>query len=295
MGKFTGKVALITGGARGQGRSHAVHLAQEGADIVLADICADIPGVKYPGATHADLDETVALVEKLDRRCLAYVADARDGERMHEVVDAAVAELGRLDTVVVNHGIGGPHPSDDPSGFAMWDTVIDTNLSAVFKTAAVCVPHLRAAGGGTITVTGSAASFTPLYNNAAYTAAKHGLIGLVKALAADLADDWIRVNAVCPSSVETPLFVNDFNIGRFVPEKENPTVADMEKKARALNQLPVSWLQPDAISKAILFLASDDAAYVTGVALPVDAGMTTQPPGVTKFIGQMLWEAANPS
>jgi (+)-trans-carveol dehydrogenase len=291
MGRFEGKVALITGGARGQGRSHAVHLAQEGADVILTDLCADIPGVKYPLPTRADLDETVAAVEKLDRRCLAYVADARDGQRMPPVVDEAVAELGRLDTVVINHGIGGPHPSDDPSAFELWDTVIDVNLSAVFKTAVVTVPHLRASGGGTITATGSAALFVPIYGNAAYVSAKHGLLGLVKALAADLAEDWIRVNAICPSSVDTPLYVNEYNITRFAPDVVNPTVEDMRVRAQALNMLPVSWLQPAAISKALLYLASDDAEYVTGIALPVDAGMTNQPPGVTKFIGKLLAEA----
>lgn len=287
MGRFEGKVALITGGARGQGRSHALHLAQEGADVVLTDICEQIPGVHYPMADKADLDRTVAEVEELGRRCLGYVADARDGHRMREVVDAAVAELGRLDTVVVNHGIGIPHPPDDPDGFDIWDTVLATNLSAVFKTASVCIPHLRARGGS-ITVTGSASSFVAIYNNPSYTAAKHGLLGLVKSLAADLAADWIRVNAVCPTGVDTPLFVNDYNARRFCPGKADPTVEDMKFPAASLNQLPVPWIEPEAVSKAVLYLASDDAKYVTGIALPVDAGMATQPPGITPFLGQRL-------
>jgi (+)-trans-carveol dehydrogenase len=287
MKKLEGKVALITGGARGQGRSHALELAREGADIILTDICEQIPGVNYPLATLEDLDETVALVEKLDRRCLAYVADARDGARMREVVDEAVAELGRLDTVVINHGIGAPHAADDPAGWDTWDTVIATNLSAVFKTASVCIPHLRERGG-TITVTGSASSFVAIYNNPSYTASKHGLLGLVKSLAADLAQDWIRVNAICPTGVDTQLYLNDFNAKRFNPGKPDATIEDMRWPATSLNQLPVPWIEPEAVSKALLFLVSDDAKYITGIALPVDAGMTTQPPGITPFIGQRL-------
>lgn len=287
MGRMPGKVALVTGGARGQGRSHALLLAQEGADIILTDLCAQIPVANYDLASEDDLRQTVALVEATGRRCLAYVVDARDGMRMKEVVDEAVATLGRLDTVIINHGIGAPHPSDDPAGWNVWDTVLDVNLSSVFKTASVCIPHLRE-NGGTITVTGSAASFVPIYNNAAYTAAKHGLIGLVKSLAADLAGDWIRVNAVCPTAVDTKLFLNDFNVERFCPGQPNATIEDMKFPATALNQLPVPWIEAEAVSKAILYLVSDDAKYVTGTALTVDAGMTTQPPGITPFIGQRL-------
>ncbi|NKQ55567.1 mycofactocin-coupled SDR family oxidoreductase [Amycolatopsis sp. K13G38] len=289
MGKMDGKVALITGGARGQGRAHALRLAAEGADIIVTDICEQIEGVHYALGTEAELAETVALVEKLGRRCLGYRADARDADRMREVADQAIGELGRLDTVVINHGIGLPHGIDE-RGLKVWDTVIETNLSAVWRTAVVTVPHLRESGGGSIIATGSAASLVPIFGNEAYTVAKHGLIGLVKCLAADLARDWIRVNAVCPTNVDTPLFVNEYNIGRFLPGQPDATVEDLRQMAETLNLLPVPWIEPEAVSHAVLYLASDDAKYVTGVALPVDAGMTIQPPGITPLIGGRMAE-----
>lgn len=288
MGRLDGTVALITGGARGQGRSHAVGLAQEGADIVVTDLCEDIAGVNYPLARREDLDETVALVEKSGRRCLARVADARDGARMRAVVDDAVAELGRLDTVVINHGIAIPTPYD-PSGLDHFDTVIETNLSAVFRTAVAAIPHLRERGGS-ITVTGSSASLITLFNNPAYTAAKHGLIGLVKSLAADLAQDWIRVNAICPTAVSTDLLLNEYNVSRFCPGRPDATYEDMKVPATALNLLPVPWIEPEVVTRAVLYLAGDDGRYVTGIALPVDAGTTIQPPGITPFLGRLMAE-----
>ena len=288
MSKMQGKVALITGAARGQGRAHAISLAREGADIIATDICEQIPGVHYPLGSDEDLAETVQLVEETGRRCLAYHADARDAARMRDVTDEAVAELGRLDTVVINHGIGLPHGTDWES-LELWDTVIETNLSAVWRTVVVTVPHLRE-NGGSIIVTGSAASVVGIFGNAAYTTSKHGLIGLVKCLAADLAQDWIRVNAVLPTNVNTKLFVNDYNRTRFNPGKENPTIDDMKFTAQSLNLQPVPWIEPEDVSPMVLFLASDDAKYVTGSDFRVDAGMTVQPPGITPHLGARLWE-----
>ena len=292
MGKFDGKVVLITGGAGGQGRSHAVHFAREGADVILTDICAQLPGVNYPMPGKAAIDESVAQVEALDRRCLAYVADARDVGAMREIVDQAVADLGRLDIVVIAHGIGAPHVPDDPAGWAVWDTVISTNLTGVFKAVSVCIPHMRERGGSII-ITGSASSLVAIYNNPSYTAAKHGLVGLVKSLAADLAQNWIRVNLLAPTGVNTILMVNDFNAKRFSPGNPNATIEDMKVPAQAMNQLPVPWIEPEDVSKSVLFLASDDAKYITGITLPIDAGMTTQPPGITAFVGKLLWEASH--
>lgn len=290
MGKMDGKVALITGGARGQGRAHAIRLAQEGADIVITDIAEQIEGVHYPLADDADLAETTKLVEEIGRRCLSFKADARDAARMQEVADAAVAELGRLDTVVINHGIGLPH-GIDPESIDIWDTVIATNLSAVWRTAVATVPHLKAHGdGGSIIVTGSAASLVAIFNNAAYTTAKHGLVGLVKCLAADLAQDWIRVNLIVPTNVNTKLFVNDYNMTRFCPEKENPTIDDMRFKAQSLNLQPLPWIEPEEVAHAVAFLASDEAKHITGISLPVDSGMTIQPPGITPHIGAKIGE-----
>jgi (+)-trans-carveol dehydrogenase len=172
-GRVAGKVALITGGARGQGRAHAIRLAEEGADVIITDICEPIEGVHYALATEEDLAETARLVEKLGQRCLAFKADARDVSRMTEIVGDAVAELGHLDSVIINHGVGLPH-SIDLESLAAWDTVIENNLTAVYRTVVVAVPHLRAAGGGTITVTGSGGSLVPLFGNEAYTVSKHG-------------------------------------------------------------------------------------------------------------------------
>lgn len=288
MGKMDGKVALITGGARGQGRAHAVAFAEAGADVIITDICEDIRGVKYPLATEDDMAETMRLVEATGRRCLSYKADARDGARMQEAVNQAVAELGHLDSVVINHGIGLPHGSGSDS-LDDWDTVIDTNLNAVWRTVVAVLPHLKGRSGS-ITITGSAASTVGIFGNAGYTTAKHGLVGLVKCLAADLAQEWTRVNLILPTNVNTKLFVNDYNLGRFCPEKENPTIEDMKSKAQSLNLLPLPWVEPEDISPTVLFLASDDAKYITGIAMPIDAGMTIQPPGITPHIGQMLGE-----
>jgi (+)-trans-carveol dehydrogenase len=286
---MSGKVVLITGGARGQGRSHAVKMAEEGADIILTDVCEQLPFVDYDMATREDLAETVKMVEELDRRCVAHVTDARDGARMREVVNEAVAELGHLDTVLINHGISTRHDVHSEDADEIWDLIVATNLSAVFKTARAVVPHLMEKGGSII-VTASAAGLVPLFGNTAYAAAKHGVIGLVRTLAAELGPYWIRVNAVCPTAVATPLFLNEAHIRAFCGPDPSKTIEDMKWPAQTLNLLPVPWIEPEAVSNAMLYLASDEAKYVTGVALPVDAGMTAQPPGVTPFVGQRIWE-----
>jgi (+)-trans-carveol dehydrogenase len=292
MGRLSGKVVMITGGARGQGRSHAVRMAQEGADIIVTDVCEQLPYVDYDMSKLEDLAETVALVEGLDQRCLSYVADARDVKTMREVVNDAVGQLGRLDTVIINHGISVRHDVQSEDADEIWDLIVDTNLSAVFKTARAVVPHMLE-NGGSIIATASAAGLVPLFGNTAYAAAKHGVIGLVRTLAAELAQYWIRVNAVCPTAVATPLFLNDAHIKAFCGPDPNKTFEDMKWPAQSLNLLPVPWIEAEAVSNAMLYLASDDAKYVTGVALPVDAGMTAQPPGITPFIGTRLWELQN--
>lgn len=289
MQQMEGRVVLITGAARGQGRSHAIRFAEEGADVIATDICADIPHVKYPLGTAEDLAETVQQVEKLGRRCLAYEADARDSARMNEVIGQAVGELGRLDTVIVNHGIGILHPMEEPGMNDVWDIVIETNLSAVWRTIAATIPHLKAEGGS-ILVTGSGASLSAIHNDVAYVAAKHGLVGMVKSLAADLAKYWIRVNLVCPTCVNTPLILNDYNIKMFCPDNPDATFEDMKFVLMAMNDLRVPWVEPRTISDAMLFLAADTGKMITGISLPVDAGMTSIPPGVTEFLGQRLQE-----
>jgi (+)-trans-carveol dehydrogenase len=229
-------------------------------------------------------------VEKLDRRCLAMEADARDSARMREVVEQTIAEFGRLDTVVINHGIAVPHAVDQEDADAIFDATIESNLSSVWRTARAAIPHMREHGGGSIIVTSSAAGLIAFYGLPGYVASKHGVIGLVKALAAELAPDWIRVNTICPTQVATPMLHNPFILSMFTGGKPDATIEDMKFPATATNLLPIPWVDSEAISHAVLYLASDEAKYVTGIALPVDAGMSVQPPGITPFIGQALAE-----
>jgi SDR family mycofactocin-dependent oxidoreductase len=274
MGKLEGKVAFITGAARGQGRSHAVRLAQEGADVIAVDLCAQVGSVGYPLATPEDLAETVRQVEALDRRIVATQADVRDTAGLKAAVDDGVAQLGRLDIVLANAGIASFAPVEDLDD-AMWDDMIDVNLSGVFKTVRAALPHLRAGGrGGAIVLTSSTAGIMGLPNLAHYVAAKHGVVGLMKVLALELAPEMIRVNSVHPTSVDTDMIHNEQTYGVFRPDKPAGEVTrdDVGEAFQGLNALPVRWVEPVDISNAILFLVSDDARYVTGVQLPVDAG-----------------------
>jgi (+)-trans-carveol dehydrogenase len=292
MGKMDDKVVLITGAARGQGRSHATRFAEEGANVIITDICRQVPLVDYPMGTSEELEETKQLVEKLGRRCLAYEVDARDGKAMRSTVDEAVAELGHLDSVIVNHGISVPHTTTGPDqDDDVWDLVMDININAVWRTVRAVVPHMTERGG-TISLTSSAAGLVALFGRAAYVVSKHGVVGLAKTLAAELAPHWIRVNAVCPTGVDTPLYLNEGIIKAFTG-KDGGTREDMRWTATSLNLLPVPWIEPRAVSEVMLFLASEEARYITGIALPVDAGMTTMPPGISPHIGQRLAELGN--
>jgi len=274
MGKLEGKVAFITGAARGQGRSHAIRLAQEGADIIAVDLCAQMGSVGYPMATEEDLAETVRQVEALDRRIVASVADVRDSAALKGAVDEGVAQLGRLDIVLANAGIATFAPVEDLTD-DMWDEMIAVNLTGVFKTVRAAVPHIKAGGrGGAIVLTSSTAGIKGLANLAHYVAAKHGVVGLVKTMANEFAPDMIRVNSVHPTSVNTDMIHNEETYGLFRPDKPKSEVTREEagESFKTMNALPVEWVEPVDISNAILFLVSDDARYVTGVQLPVDAG-----------------------
>ncbi len=274
MGKLDGKVAFITGAARGQGRSHALRLAQEGADIIAVDICAQVDSVGYPLATPEDLAETVRQVEALDRRIVASQADVRDSSALKQAVDEGVAQLGRLDIVLANAGIASFGPVEELTD-ELWDDMIDINLTGVFKTVRAAVPHLRAHGqGGAIVLTSSTAGIKGMANLAHYVSAKHGVVGLMKTLANELAPDMIRVNSVHPTAVDTDMIHNEQTYGLFVPDKPASEVTRDEAGEifQALNALPIRWVDPVDISNAVLFLVSDDARYVTGVQLPVDAG-----------------------
>jgi SDR family mycofactocin-dependent oxidoreductase len=274
MGQLDGKVAFITGAARGQGRSHAIRFAQEGADIIAVDICKQIDSVAYPLATPDDLAETVELVESFGRKIVAQEADVRDTAAINAAVDEGVARLGRLDIVCANAGIATfgsvAEMTDD-----MWDDMIDVNLSGVFKSVRASVPHLkRNERGGAIVVTSSAAGLKAAQNLGHYAAAKHGLAGLVKSLAIELAPFHIRVNAVNPTSVNTDMIHNQHTYDLFRPDlpEGTATTEDVGAGFQRSNLIPVKWVEAADISNAILWLVSDAARYVTGVQLPVDAG-----------------------
>jgi SDR family mycofactocin-dependent oxidoreductase len=271
-GKLEGKVAFITGAARGQGRSHAVKLAQEGADIIAVDLCTQVASVPYPMATPQDLDQTVKEVEALDRRIVATQADVRDYDALKQALDNAVAQLGRLDIVSANAGIVSYGRAEELAE-QTWQDVIDVDLTGEWHAAKAAIPHLRAGGhGGSIILTSSDAGLKASQNLAHYVAAKHGVIGLMRTLALELAPDFIRVNALAPTAVDTPMVMNSATYRLFRPDLENPTADDMAGPAAALNVLPIPWVEPVDISNALVFLASDEARYITGVALPVDAG-----------------------
>ena len=275
-GRVEGKVAFITGAARGQGRSHAIRLAEEGADIIAVDICAQVGSVPYPMATPDDLAETVKEVEALDRRIVATQADVRDYAGLKQAVDDGVAELGHVDIVSANAGIasyGLAHELDE----ATWQDMIDTNLTGVWHAAKAAIPHLIEQGtGGSIVLTSSTAGLMAIPNLAHYVSAKHGVVGLMRTLALELAPYSIRVNSVHPTGVNTPMVDNEASMRLFLPDTEHPTPEQYAEVMGALNALPIPWVEARDISNAVLFLASDEARYVTGVTLPVDAGSLTK-------------------
>ncbi|MFC5950438.1 mycofactocin-coupled SDR family oxidoreductase [Pseudonocardia lutea] len=278
MSGLQGKVALITGAARGQGRSHAIRLAEDGADIIAIDVAEDIPTVPFPGATPEDLAETVSLVEKLDRRIVARQVDVRDVSALTEAVSDGVTELGgRLDIVLANAGIFGTPGKVWEMSDELWQTTIDVNLTGVFTTVRAAVPHMLAAGnGGSIVLTSSAAGLKGVPNYGNYAAAKHGVTGLAKTLAMELAEHGIRVNSVHPGSVDTTMIINDTTFKVFAPDLEHPTKEDVSANFATTNLLPIPWLEPRDISNAVAWLVSDEARYVTGIQLPVDAGMNAK-------------------
>lgn len=272
-GRVSGKVAVVTGAARGQGRSHAIRLAEEGADILALDICRQIDSVRFPMATADDLRETERLVQALGRRVLALQCDVRDERAVADSVARAVTEFGRLDIVVANAGIASAGRSERMSA-ATWQDMVDVNLTGVWNTCKAAVPHLELVGGGSIIMISSVAGLRGLQNMAHYVAAKHGVVGLMRAMANELGDRMIRVNTIHPGQVATPMLLNEHTFRLFRPDLDAPTAADVDQVFRGLNALPVPWLEPVDVSNAVLFLASEEARYITGVVLPVDAGMS---------------------
>lgn len=269
MGELENTVAVVTGAARGQGRSHAVALAAEGADVIAIDRCADIASIPYQLGTRADLDETVALIEATGRRAFPVVADVRDLPALRSGVQDGVAELGEIDTVVANAGvvaIGMKDPFDD----GLYRDIVDTNLNGVWHTIAATVPSIirKGRGGSVILISsaqglvgrggdGSAAMF-------AYAAAKHGVVGLMRSAANAYAQHHIRVNSIHPTGVPTPMILNE-HITRLL--QENPNAPSLSG-----NLLPVPYVEVADVTNAVIWLASPKSRYVTGTTLPVDAG-----------------------
>jgi SDR family mycofactocin-dependent oxidoreductase len=265
-GRVEGKVAFVTGAARGQGRSHAVRLAEEGADIIAVDVPGDYETVGYPMGTQAELDQTAKAVEALDRRIVARAADVRDPAALKSVVDGGVAELGRLDIVCANAGICTVQTWDEVTP-QVWQDTLDTNLTGVWNTCVAAIPHLIASGGGSIIATSSTAGIKGLPFLAPYVAAKHGVVGVARSLANELAKHHIRVNTVHPTGVDTPMVAG---LGGVNPLLER----DPDLGPIFMNTYPVEMVEPVDISNAVLWLASDEARYVTGLELTVDAGNT---------------------
>jgi (+)-trans-carveol dehydrogenase len=267
-GRVEGKVAFITGAARGQGRSHAIRLAEEGADIIAVDLGGQVDSVAY----KMDTEQLgpVKEVEALGRRIVTRVVDVRDHAALKAAVDDGVEELGRLDIVCANAGIaswGGDMTEKT------WKDMIDINLTGVWNTTRAAVPHLIAGGhGGSIIITSSSAGLKAYPHMSHYVASKHGVVGLMRSLALELGPHMIRVNSIHPGAVDTEMIQNDALYRRLRPDVEEPTQEDTAAHRTALHALPIPWVQPVDISNAVLFLASDEARYITGVTLPIDAG-----------------------
>jgi len=273
-GRVEGKVAFITGAARGQGRAHAVRLAQEGADIIAIDICKKIDTVDLIApSTPEDLAETADLVKGHNRRIYTAEVDVRDYDALKAAVDTGVEQLGKLDIIVANAGIGNGGQTLDKTSEADWTAMIDINLGGVWKTVKAGVPHILAGGnGGSIILTSSVGGLKAYPHTGHYVAAKHGVVGLMRTFAVELGAQNIRVNSVHPTNVNTPLFMNDGTMKLFRPDLENPGPDDMKVVGQLMHTLPIGWVEPEDIANAVLFLASDEARYITGVTLPVDGG-----------------------
>lgn len=272
VGRVAGKVAFITGAARGQGREHAIRLAEEGADIIAVDVCRDIDGAGYPGATEADLDETAALVEKLDRRIVTAKADVRDLDGLRAALQQGVDKLGRPDVVIANAGIAGTPSTAALIDENAWQTMLDINLTGVMHTTKVALPHMTDGRGGSIILVSSMLGLRGGGYMAGYASAKHAVVGLMHSLANELAPQWIRVNSIHPGNILTPMIDNDQFRRTLRPDLDEPTMDDAAKVIGHFHMLPKPVIEARAVSNAVLFLASDESQYITGVALPIDAG-----------------------
>jgi SDR family mycofactocin-dependent oxidoreductase len=266
--RVAGKVALITGAARGQGRAHALRLADEGADVIVVDVCAPLPSVAYDSATPEDLDETVSQVEKTGRRVIPGIADIRDLAALRAIVDDAVGRLGRLDVVVANAGICVPKAWDQVTG-QIFDDTISTNVTGTWNTVMAGAPHLVAAGGGSVILISSAAGLKVQPFMIPYTTSKFAVRGMAKAFAAELAKHGIRVNSVHPTGVNTPM-----GSGRMQEELGAAMAGDQRLGAMFMNMMPVDITEPADVAGTVLFLASDESKFITAHEIAPDAGVT---------------------
>lgn len=273
-GRLAGKVALITGAARGIGRAQAVRFSAEGADVIALDVCGPVDTVVVPSATPADLDETARLVRANGRSVVTGIVDVRDPQALQEAADHGVSELGGLDIVCATAGITSRGMATELTE-AAWQTMLDVNLSGVWRTCKVAVPHLIRRGSGSVILVSSIAGLRGLVGVAHYTAAKHGVVGLMRSLANDLAPYGIRANSVHPTNVDTPMIQNDAVASAFRPDLDRPpTREEFARAARPMNMLDIPWVDPIDVANASLTLASDEARYITAATLPVDAGAT---------------------
>ena len=276
MGDLDGRVALVTGAARGQGRSHALALAAQGARVVACDIAAQIDSVPYPLATPDDLAETVALVEQKGGRCLGLVADMRSTEQVDDVVARTLSAFGQVDILVANAGICGYRSFGEISD-EIWDDMIDTNLAGPFKCIRAVLPHMVAQRYGRIVVISSGAGRGGAPNLAHYVATKWGVIGLVKTLALETAELGITANVICPTTVHTAMVENDQNYQLFCPELEHPTLEDALPRFGKLNPMRRPWLEPEDVSRALLYLVTDPGC-LSGTVLEVSLGAAANRP-----------------
>lgn len=273
-GRLAGKVAFITGAARGIGRAQAVRFAQEGAAIIGIDICGPVDSVRIPPSTPDDLESTARLVEEAGGCMVTDVVDVRDLDALRAAADRGADRFGGLDIVCATAGITSRGAATELPE-ATWRTMLDVNLTGVWHTCTAAIPHLIDRGGGALVLVSSIAGLRGLVGVAHYTAAKHGVVGLMRSLAQDLAPHGVRVNAVHPTNVDTPMIQNDVVSSAFRPDLTRPpTRAEFAESAARMNVLPVPWVDPLDVANASLFLASDEARYITSVSLPVDAGAT---------------------
>ncbi|WP_235681054.1 mycofactocin-coupled SDR family oxidoreductase [Tomitella gaofuii] len=274
---FAGMTVLITGAARGQGRSHAVEFARRGASIVATDICADVDTIPYPLATADDLDQTRALIEEAGGRCLAVQADVRDGARMRGAVEEAVDAFGGIDVCIANAGVVSFGPVVELTD-AQWATMLDVDLTGVFYTLRAVAPAMTARGWGRIITVASMGGRSGTPNLGHYSAAKWGVIGLTKTLALELAGTGVTANIVCPGTVSTDMVHNPAMYSLFAPDMDEPTREQVRGRYARLNPLGEPWTDPADVTAAVAYLASPAARHVTGETLEIGAGVSARMP-----------------